>query len=353
MIKKITGRFAALIAISLIFSCEGDPDLTVVPPGAFEKGGVFVSCQGLFNTTSGTITHYDPDSKKLTQEIYKGANDGQELGNIVQSLYVIGSKAYIIINNAGKMVIVDARDFVNQKSIETFNLPRYITEVNDSKLYISQWGIDGSSGSLIIFNTILQEITGEITLRNGPEQMLVYENKVYVANSGGFSRDSIVHVIDTNLDIWEKDIIVGDNPVSLVKDQNNQIWILCRGYTDWNEPGNSTSGKLVKMNNDELVSIFEVPNGAENLCINPDGNTLYFTGDGKIFKHEIGDSQFDGNFIVEASFYGLNMDPSSGLLYAADAKDFNSKGQVFIFSEAGEELGAFETGIIPQAIYFE
>jgi hypothetical protein len=353
MIKKKFWKSTFGAFIFTFLACQGGSDQIFLAPGNYENGGVFVSCQGLFNSTSGTITHYDPQSKTVSQEIYKSANAGEELGNIVQSMIVVWPKSYIVVNNANRLVIVNASNFVNERNIENLSQPRYIHEVTESKFYISQWGSDGATGSIAVFDAIDQTISAEIPLRNGPEKMLTMDGKVYVTNSGGFARDSVVHLIDTDLDTHEKDIVVGDNPISLVQDSNNDIWVLCKGFTDWNEPSNSTPGKLVKLVDQVVATSFDVPNGADNLSVNLAKNKLFFTAEGKIFKHDISSSSFEADFIVESSFFGLNIDPKEGLIYAADAVDFNSQGRVVIYDENGGELGTFATGIIPQDIHFE
>ena len=350
---RITKIFFLLVLSILLWSCQGDSDPINLGPGKYETGGVFVSCQGIFNASSGTITHYDPNTSTATQEIFKTANAGVELGNVVQSLNILFPKAYIIVNNANKMVVARSSDFVIERNIEGFNQPRFTNEVMPGKLYISEWGSDGLSGKVKVFNTNSQEITGEIALRNGPERMITKGDKVYVCNSGGFDRDSVVHVIDGITDIHTGDIIVGDNPVSIVQDKNGSLWVLCRGYLDWVDPSNNTLGRLIRIENDQITASFGVPNGADNLSISPTGDLLFFTAEGKIFKHDITASQFLQEFIVESSFYGLSINPETGHLYAADAKDFSSKGEVIIYDQNGTQLGSFETGVIPQDIHFE
>ena len=97
-------------------------------------------------------------------------------------------------------------------------------------------------------------VTSTIKAGTGPEGILVSNNKIWVANGGGFTVDSTVLVIDPVTDNVIKTIFVGHNPKELVEDANGNIWVLCYGYiqydTDWNISVETLS-KLVKISSSD------------------------------------------------------------------------------------------------------
>ncbi len=65
--------------------------------------------------------------------------------------------------------------------------------------------------------------------------MLLVNNKVYVANAGGWGSDNTIDVIDISSDAVTSTITVGDNPNSLVIDASGSIWVTSGGATAYNE----------------------------------------------------------------------------------------------------------------------
>ena len=80
----------------------------------------------------------------------------------------------------------------------------------------------------------------------------------------------------------------------------------------------------------------------------PDGKTLYFAANGNIYA-------LDGSglrVLFQQPAYGLACDPKTGYLYCADAKSFDSAGEVVIYKPDGTKIGSFSTGIGPGQMVF-
>lgn len=338
-----------------IFACQDD-DMTLedemmvvndtIPVEPQYAEGIYVTNEGPFQSGTGTLSYFNRTERTVENDIYQTENNGAVLGNIVQSMTFDGDNAYIVVNNANKVVQVDAESMQYVQDIEGLALPRYVQVAGD-KLYISQWGATGVDGSVEVYNTSSNSMEASIPTKSGAERMLLADNKLYVTNAGGFSRDSIVSVIDITTNEVVTELVVGDNPNSIQQDTNGSIWVLCKGYTDWDDASNNTSGKLVKIENDEVVLSIDVANSADDLVIDSAGEMLYFTTATAVNRHAITDTQLasDAAFI-DRSFYSLAVD-TDGTIIAGDAKDFVSNGEVVLYSSEGEELESFEVGIIP------
>ncbi|GEM_PF-76345 len=331
----------ALLALVLLASCRRNDDTQ--PISYPYESGIFVANEGPFQNGTGTITWYHPDSAMAKQNIFQQANDGQPLGNIVQSLTFGDSLGYIVVNNAHKVVVVRANTFEQLATIEGVALPRYLI-VDGAKGYLSQWGADGTSGSVAIIDLSSRIVEATIATGSGAESLLLDGKLLYVANAGGFGSDSTVAVIDLENRQLVQTIVVGPNPNTLVKDQNGAIWVVCSG--NWST---GAKGQLVQIVNGAVAQQFEIETGSGRLTIDTDGTTLFFINGfgGAIWQHPIDATTLRTEAFVSGSFYSLGFDYSRGWLLASDAGDFNSDGEVRIYNMAGQQVDAFSAGIIP------
>ena len=187
-LKKI---FFLFLISGVLFGLSSCKDEDPIEPSTFEDG-IFVTNEGPFQNGTGTISFYSRKTGTITNNIFQEANDGEELGNIVQSMTIHNDLAYIVVNNANKIVIANATNFEKVGEITNLELPRYFLPVNEDKAFVSQWGADGTTGSVKVIDLTTNKISNTIDVRPGPESMIKIDGFVYVTNSGGFTADSVV-----------------------------------------------------------------------------------------------------------------------------------------------------------------
>ncbi len=68
----------------------------------------------------------------------------------------------------------------------------------------------------------------------GPETMVKLNDQVFVANSGGWGLDSTVSVVNCSTDQVTRQIQVGKVPLDLALDAENNLWVYCKGYAQYN-----------------------------------------------------------------------------------------------------------------------
>jgi len=355
MIKKFL--FAGMISISalsmFIVSCKKDSDVKKDEiTNTTSSRGVYIVCEGQFQTGTGSISFYDVNSKSVTNDLFQVAN-GRPLGNIAQSMEIYNNNGYIVVNNAGKVEIVELPNMKSKGIITGLKYPRYFKVVNSTIGYVSEWVDFVSKGQVKIINLVTNTIIDSITLGYGPDRMLMYGNYVYVLNSGGYGNDSTVSVINTVNNQIVKTIGVGYNPNSIVVDKNNKMWVLCGGKwkSDWS--GLESSGKLVKINlvtNSvervfDFTSQFSTPS---SLTINSGGDMLYFIYDGKVYKMSIDSNDCCNDIFVSKNFYRIEIDRNDNNLYCSDPKDYVSNGWIYRYNTTNNiVVDSFEVGIIP------
>jgi YVTN family beta-propeller protein len=104
--------------------------------------------------------------------------------------------------------------------------------ISPDRAIVTQWGMDLLSGSIALVdlnnNTVIQKISQGIG--KGPEQMLKFNDKVYIANVGGLDFDNFISVIDIATKQVIDTIQTPDAPNS-IQFANNLLWVACSGKT--------------------------------------------------------------------------------------------------------------------------
>lgn len=340
--------FLLVLGLLGLQSCKKDK---VPAAGAGNySSGVFVVNEGPFGGT-GSISWYNPETGETVQDVFSKANNGAVLGEFVQSLSLHGDKGYIVVNGANKVYVVDAVTFKFIDTIGGLALPRYLLPLSDDIALISQWGADGLSGSVARVDLRTRQVVQTIPTGKGPEKMLPQpDGTILIPNSGGFGVDSTVSILGlTAASEIARIALPGKKPGTAAVAPfatgpfGPYSFVLCQGsYLDASPTG------WVGASASAAGIGYDIPPFGNDLVAAPDGQFLYFAAAGKIFRVSSGGL----NALIDQAAYGLGCDPVSGNLYCADAKDFNSSGEVVVYSPAGQRLAAFPVGIAPGELVF-
>ena len=334
---KVKQILISSLTVLLLFSACGEKeDCCTLPEGDYSKG-IFVVNEGPFGGT-GTISWHNPDTGETRDSLFEKANNGAELGQFVQSLTFYRDKAYIVVNGANRVVVVDANTFRYLDTIGGLAQPRFFLPIQDDLAYVSQWGNDGLSGSVAKINLATNAVETIVPVGHGPEKMIFASSgALFVANSGGFGTDSTVASVEPfNATLLNKFNAKGLNPGSIVFNSNG-LFALCKGNYD---PVNPDGALLCDLGPNTFN--VDVASGADDLVASGDG-TLYFIAGGSVWAYKNNSLQK----LFDQSAYGLGLDKNQNLLYCADAKGFAGPGEVVIYKTDGTRVGAFRTGIGP------
>ncbi|MDO9257322.1 MAG: hypothetical protein Q7U54_17520 [Bacteroidales bacterium] len=347
---KTTLLLMILAVIITSTSCTKDEDTSKT--GAFSSG-IFIVNEGPFQTGTGTITFYNPDSNLVKQDIFEMVN-GHPLGNIAQSMTIYNGKGYIVVNNAGTVEVVDLATFKSEATITNLINPSQFLVIDASKAYVSDW-----IGHIAVVDLASNTVSRTIPAGTGPDEMLKSGNYVYVANTGGFSVDSTVTVIDFTTDKVIKTIKVGDVPSGLVADGNGRIWVLCKGkgFSGWPQAGD-THGKLIRIDPNSMAVDYSYDFTAsdvhpEKLVINKQKSMLYFLYNYGVYKFNVTLDNATPELFKSRSFYSLGYENSTGYLYLSDPKNYVSNGIVLRLNASdGSVVDSIQAGIIPRGFAF-
>ena len=341
--------FSLLLFLSLLSLAACRKETTPAGPGNY-SAGLFIVNEGPFGGT-GSISWHNPATGATVQDVFGKANGGAVLGEFVQSLTLHKDKGYIVVNGANKVYVVDALTFKFIDTIGGLALPRFILPLDNDQALISQWGADGLTGSVAKVDLNTLQIVATIPTGKGPEKMIRQaDGFIVVPNSGGFGVDSTVSLLSANPTTEISRLIVsGKNPgTAAVGTFANgpfgpYTFVHCRGsFLDANPAG------WVGATASAAGIGYTTPAYGDDLVVAPDGQWMYFTAGGKIYR-------LGGNGLtawIDQVAYGLGCDPATGNLYCADAKDFSSAGEVVVYSPDGQRIGAFAVGVSPSEFVF-
>lgn len=348
MKKHLIKLFALALTVSLMYACDPDDPITPDAPSSDYSDGVFITCEGPFGSGSGTLSFINRSNGKVYNDLFEKINK-RPLGNIVQSISLYNKKAYIVVNNANKVEVVDAATLKSIGYIGNVSLPRYFIGVSSSTGYVSCW-----DNTIAVINLSDLSVKKKITVQEGPEKMLLNKGKVWVLNIGGFSNDSLISIIDTQTETVVHTLSVHYRPSGIVKDKNGNLWVMCNGKGFNGYPqSDDTKGHLLCINPDNysILADFVFPSAQshpDKLTINENGEVLYFLYEGGIYSMNITDTALPQTPFVSKLFYNLMYDAKMKAVYAADPVDYSQPGWVFRYKITSPvKVDSFKVGVIP------
>ncbi len=369
---KMKKLISLIFLLPLLFSgCMHDDSLYDFQKQEVNRKGsaVFIVNEGNFMYGNASLSYYNPKTGEVLNDIFYNTN-GLPLGDVANSMTISDSTGYVVVNNSGKIYILNTNTFKYVGKITGLTSPRNIYLINSNKAYVT----DLYAKAITIVDPATRQIIGHISIDNhnprfyqhSSEQM-VFLGKYAFVNS--WSNDDKILVINIITDKLVDSITVVKQPNSMVLDKNNKLWVLSDGAFYGSAYGQDTAA-LMRINpvSRKVEKVFHFPDlGASpsGLCINTAGDSLFFLYN----SWAGGQVAFPGvyNLSVSASalpirplipqqnhlFYALGIDPYTSHIYVSDAHDFMSRGEVYIFSERAVLLDSLQAGIIPGSFCFE
>lgn len=345
--------FLVFLFIVLLPSCtEYEQD-----PHDFGKG-VFIVNEGAFGQNSGSISWYNPTNGTLQNNIFEEAN-GRPTGDVIQSFGIAGDLGFIVANNSQKVEIVNLNSFVSKGVVTGLTYPRHFA-ANKTHAFISNGSTDGTV-HVIDLNSL--EVIEIITVGKGPEQIAIVENKLYVANSGGWGFNNTVSVIDIFTRKVIATITVGDVPFALQKDIQNNLWVLCRGkvvydFNTW-QIIEETNSRLIKINtlNNTVVSDFTVGTTGDFFWpafLSASGNksSMYLNENGGIYSVNVFTGEISANPVITGNFSGLGIHPVTNEFFCLKTPNYTSSGTLEIYNQNKQKTNEYLVGIGPKMVIF-
>lgn len=358
----------------LLTGCDDDKEVTppegefVIDPVKNDVKGVYVLSEGNMGSNKASIDYFDASSGYYVTNIYPSRNPSValELGDVGNDLKICGDYLYAVINGSGKVEVMKANDAVRVGQIDIAN-PRYVADY-DGFVYVSSYmsGTNGV-GSVYKINPETLQIAARVDVGYEPEEMAVANGKLYVANSGGYRAmnggpyDRTVSVIDLSSFTVTKSIDVDVNLHRLRADNNGHIYVSSRG--DYGAIPSSLY--VIDSATDEVIKHIDC--GVSDMWIHGDKVYLYTVGYDQNWMatysyRTISLSDLtvsSGSFITDGSDSrivapnGIAVNPVTGDIFIADARNYVSAGAVYCYGNDGKLKWTHNSGDIPGHFAFK
>ena len=377
--KRFSIFYFACLILAVASSCREDFYIipsqnqdTGVAPTRGDIVGMYVLNEGNMGSNKASIDYLDLDEKKPTvhyhRNIYSERNPNvvKELGDVGNDIKIYGSKLWIVVNVSNKVEVATADSC---KRITQINIPncRYLA-FKDGFAYVSSYvgpvnlDKDAPLGMVYKVDTVDFKKKDSVVVGYQPEELCIVDNKLYVANSGGYrmpNYDNTLSEIDLTTFKEIRKIKVRLNLHHCQVDHYGQIWVTSRG--NYNDVP-SRIYWLYKGHNQlyEVIDSIDTPVSGLSIV----GDSLYYYGSAwnsatatntisygliNVRTHQtIETNLFSAPQIKAITMpYGIMVNPTERDFYLMDAKNYVSSGSLLHFKPDGTHDFTVQTGDLP------
>jgi DNA-binding beta-propeller fold protein YncE len=368
---KIKIIFVFFVMLCII-SCRKEIEIIepdeeeVFPPEFTSIQGFYLLNEGNMGANKATLDYFNYETGVYHRNIYASANPSvpKELGDVGNDIAIYGSKLYAVINNSNKIEVMEAKTAERIGQIDIPNCRRIV--FHKGYAYVTSFAEKGKSGigHVAKIDTVTLQIAGKCSVGFQPEGLAIANEKIYVANSGGYlfpNFEKTVSVIDMASFTETKQIEVAVNLSRVCADRYGNIWVNALGnYSD-------IASKLycISSKTDQLTDSVNIAVSGFHL----DENKLFIYSaiwDNINMSNEIAFGIVDvvskkvvtKNLITDGtatqlkSPYGITINPITKDFYIADAGNYVNPGTLYFFDKNGKNKGSVRTGDIPAHFAF-
>ena len=374
--------YISFIITTLVFaSCRGDEVIILSESEGIEGAkdvnanpyGFYLLNEGNMGSNKASLDFMDFTTGVYHHNIYAERNPNvvKELGDVGNDAQIYDNKLWLVINASHKVEVVEAK---TAKRIDDIDVPncRYVVFDGDYA-YVSSYvttiigDIDAQEGAVFKIDTKTLEIVGEVKVGRQPEEMVIKNGYLYVANSGGYNSDNYDNTVSvirlsTFTQSEKKEVAINLHRMRL--DKNGKIWVLSRGDYYTMPPQlfrleTNSNGTIKSVENTGLLcSNFEICDNEIYMYNAPyQGNSISSNITYSIADIETFDV-VEENFIIDGTEnlikipYAIKVNPSTKEVFICDAKNYVSSGTITCYSPQGTKRWSVFTGDIPSSITF-
>lgn len=363
MKKTLQHTLIALLCVSMAFitACS-DKDPIIVDDPVQPSTGLYVLNEGAFQTSgSSSISYIDLETKEVTKNIFQTNNPTASLGSAPADMDQYGSQLFVTVTGSDKVVVIDAETAKQVKVIDV-DQPRYMAFYG-GKVFVTSY-----TNNVVVIDTLTNTEVAKIPVGRTPEQIVVANNKLYVAHSGsndyfgGGAYDNRVFVIDPIQLSVQKEIEVADNLFFLYSDGKGYV------YAGTQDIFNSTwdqvvlPSKLYRLNSSADAVDKEFDFGGLQMAFS--NNAAYVVSTN--YQNENGvynllEMDLNGdnirkinhfNSLTIDNIYALGVNSENGDIWISNS-DYINDGQVYHYSTATQNVEDFSVGLNPSVLLFK
>ncbi|MDA7502233.1 DUF5074 domain-containing protein [Chitinophagales bacterium] len=341
--KKSLLTLLALSA-SLCFSC-GNDDLPDDHPltNYSEKLVLFIN-EGNFLAGNASISVYDRELGGQLDNAFEEINN-RLLGDVAFSATSIDDHIYLVVNNSGKIEVLDPTSLESTSTISGLGSPRFVMETEENDLLVS----DLFANAITVLNKEDGTVKSTIDMPGWTEQFSGKSNPLVLLPNSPY-----IYRINSETNAIADSVFAGANVYAMETDQSGTAWI-ARSEV----PYDMTSMQLVGIDQDatEIAHSIDFTGGGGfhlKTAMASDGHTLYVLAN-NLYRFDTENPTLAPEIIVEAegrNFYGLGIDPDNGDIYLSDALDYVQNSPIYRFDSQATAIDTLSGGVATGSFYF-
>lgn len=339
-LKFLSLGLTILLFLILCFSgCKGEKNPSPEKL-SITKGQMVLVCQeGNFRWGNAEVGVYNRQNEVWVEKAYYAANQ-KAIGDVCQSALLWQNLWWIVVNNSGKIVLLNPETLQEVGQIQGLTSPRYILPVGPEKAYLS----DLYANRLWILSGSPARVSGQIPIAHWTEEMLESNGMIYVYSP----HSKFLFQINPETDQLIDSIAFPAKISGIAKAAEKGIWV---AYGDAGQAGislwNPTTNLLKNWNTGSLPAPF-------SLASSTSGDSLFFIS-GKPRMLCSWDTLFPNQAIREdwvGNWYGLAYHAPRQELWLSDAKDYVQKSRIICFNLASAQQKEWVGGTNSSRFYF-
>jgi hypothetical protein len=343
----ILSAFLIIFIVVGFSSCKEDEQFIPKPIVNKGAGRIVLVNEGGFQKGNASLGVFNRESKEVTSNIFSIINAGTLVGDVLQSMSLINGDYWMVVNNSGKIWVVDSNSFQIKHEITGLSSPRHVAKINQNQAIVT----DLFGGSLSVVNSNNFTVEKTIPLAGWTEDILLLDDKVWISNK---NTDLIYTLNPTTLELGDS-LRVRMNGARIIKDPLTADLILfCEAQWDL-----STKACLYRIDPNAMSVLdsieFTLGESVNHMTLNSTGTELLYINNGlKKMSLNFSNPNIQSLSSLQGlNVYGLGVDPNRDEIHVSDAKDFNSKSTVHVLNQKGEEQLTYVAGVNCNGFIFE
>lgn len=333
-------KYIPLCLIVFMSACFPEKDVPVSQ--APSPGSLLVLNEGNFQWGNATVSSYDIKEGTATDGDLFSSVNGRPLGDVLQSALLIDDHYWLVVNNSGKIEVVNKNTFTSTRTIGQLGSPRHLCQYSPTEVALT----DLYSDSLSFLNIQSGEITEKVFLKGWKEEMVLVKNHIWVTNPN----TPRIYQVSLNPKKIIDSIPIGFGSFSVYADKAERLWIATRGNKDL-----GISSMIHCMDPVSKAILFSETIGTEiiqDFFVDSE-DRVYYIFENKLFRFDAQTPSLPAAPLYEGSAGNLYaVEYHAGKIFLSDAIDFTQRGKVIVLDDSGEVLDMFQAGRIPNGFLF-
>lgn len=348
-------RFTLFILFFLLIAACTESTEPLDPAKSYDHGVLIVN-EGNFFSGDGEVTHFDPMTGDLTNNLFQTTN-GVVLAAYIEQLRVIGEQVYIVDSQQGapKIVVVDPASFREKGRVTGLEIPRDVA-VWEDRLFIADWGNYDDQGNYTnpASFVAVTDLTGgaikdKIPVPSRPETMVEFAGHIFVACQAG---REILRIDPAALEITGRIPYDASPSAFLVRDGKLMLHATLDQKLRVDEIDPETLLLSKKAFDIPHVTALVLDEAGDAFALTTEYSDDYLSTENSVLHFSLSGTGTVNPLYEAGNLKALGLDRKNRQLYISDDNAIQGNGTVIITDLEGEEIQKLEVGRVPSGFHF-